>query len=264
MYDKCCAMSTLAKELCDVQSALSKDGSVSCTINGWIGISLPASALAVLGADAKNSAAPYHSLLLMKSRCSIFAELPSGASADLKAVLKACDPLKPLHQVAVELGMPLARLFALCSHAVEWGLARIVDTITRHSMFALTPGSDLVVGESIATAFGVAFPQSRSLYRWCATLASGTAFGSVRDMYLKGSSDSDASKRWGELKRVTIWCLQHNVITPLRCRPCIPTPAHFLFLHSSVFSTYVTFVVPLTRVPSYVHLQDGDVDASVR
>jgi hypothetical protein len=80
----------------------------------------------------------------------------------------------------------------------------------------LFPGTDLVVGGSVANSFAIAFPQSRSLYRWCATLASGAAFGTVRDMNLKGSSESDASKRWGEMKRVTIWCLQHNVITPLR------------------------------------------------
>jgi hypothetical protein len=216
VYDKCCAMSTLARELCDIQSALSKEGSVSCTINDWIKISQPASTASSSNTSEFNSAAPYHSLLLMKSRSVILAELPSGANPDLKAVFKACDPLKPLHQVGVELGMPLPRLFAICKHAVQWGLARIVDTITRHSMFALTPGTDLVVGGSVSSAFAQAFPQSRSLHRWCAILASGTAFGTVRDMNLKGTSESDASKRWGEMKRVTIWCLQHNVITPLR------------------------------------------------
>jgi len=216
LYDKCCALSTLARELCDLQCALSKDGSVSCTINGWIGISLPASALAASPAAANHSVAPYHSLLLMKSRSLILAELPSCANPDLKAVIKQCDPLKPLHQVGVELGMPLPRLFALCQHAVQWGVARIIDTITRHSMFALTPGTDLLVGGSVSTAFALAFPQTRSLYRWCATLASGAAFGTVRDMTLKGTSESDASKRWGEMKRVAIWCLQHNVISPLR------------------------------------------------
>jgi hypothetical protein len=199
-----------------VQCALSKEGSVSCTINDWIKISLPASSSACSTADEFNSAAPYHSLLLMKSRSVILAELPAGANPDLKAVIKTCDPLKPLHQVGVELGMPLPRLFALCKHAVQWGLARIVDTITRHSMFALTPGTDLVVGGSVSSAFALAFPQSRSIYRWCAMLASGAAFGTVRDMNLKGSSESDASKRWGEMKRVTIWCLQHHVIIPLR------------------------------------------------
>jgi hypothetical protein len=216
LYDKCCAMSTLARELCDLQSTLSRDGTVSCTINSWIRISLPASITAHLPAASSSSAAPYHSLLLMKSRTLTLNELPCGANPDLKAVIKACDPLKPLHQVAAELGMPLPRLFALCQHSVEWGLARIVDTITRHSMFVLFPGTDLVVGGSVANSFAIAFPQSRSLYRWCATLASGAAFGTVRDMNLKGSSESDASKRWGEMKRVTIWCLQHNVITPLR------------------------------------------------
>ncbi len=216
LYDKCCAMSTLARELCDVQAALSSNGSVSCAINGWIKLSLPSATLASPPAAAFNSAAPYHSLLLMKSRSLILAELPVGTNPDLKAVIKACDPLKPLHQVGAELGMPLPRLFALCKHAVQWGLARIVDTITRHSMFALAPGTDLTVGGAVSSAFSLAFPQTRSLYRWCAMLASGAAFGTVRDMNLKGSSESDASKRWGEMKRVTIWCLQHNVIAPLR------------------------------------------------
>jgi hypothetical protein len=216
LYDKCCSLSTLAKELCGLQSVLCKEGSVSCTINDWIKISLPASFSPSPTAAEFYNAAPYHSLLLMKSRSLILAQLPIGANPDLKAVIKACDPLKPLHQVGVELGMPLPRLFALCKHAVQWGLARIVDTITRHSMFALTPGTDLVVGGPIPSAFALAFPQTRSLYRWCAMLASGAAFGTVRDMNLKGSSESDASKRWGEMKRVTIWCLQHNVITPLR------------------------------------------------
>jgi hypothetical protein len=216
LYDKCCATSTLARELCVVQSALSKDGSVTCTINGWIRLSLPASSLVSLPAAALKFLAPYHSLLLMKSRALTLAELPCGSNPDLKAVIKVCDPLKPLHQVGVELGIPLPRLFAICDHCVQWGLARIVDTITRHSMFALTPGIELSIGGIISTSFGMAFPQTRPLYRWCATLASGSAFGTVRDMNLKGSSESDASKRWGEMKRVTIWCLQHNVISPLR------------------------------------------------
>jgi hypothetical protein len=216
LNDKCCAMSILARELCDLQSALSRNGSLSCTINSWIKISLPASALSTSSSAAITCASPYHSLLLMKPRSIVLAELPCGANPDLKALIKSCDPLKPLHQVGAELGMPLPRLFALCQHAVQWGLASIIDTITRHSMFALTPGTDLVAGGSVSSAFASAFPQTRSLYRWCATLASGAAFGNVRDMNLKGSSESDASKRWGEMKRVTIWCLQHNIITPLR------------------------------------------------
>jgi hypothetical protein len=216
LYDKCCAMSALARELCSVQSALSKDGSVTCTINGWIRLSLPSPSLPSSPAAAFKSLAPYHSLLLMKSRALTLAELPCGSNPDLRAVMKACDPLKPLHQVGVELGIPLPRLFTICNHCVQWGLARIVDTITRHSMFALTPGTDLSMGGVITTSFGLAFPQTRPLYRWCATLASGSAFGTVRDMSLKGSSESDASKRWGEMKRVTIWLLQHNVISPLR------------------------------------------------
>jgi hypothetical protein len=176
VYDKCCAMSILARELCDVQSALSKDSSVSCTINSWITISLPASALASAPSTAGCVTAPYHSLLLMKPRSIILAELPFGASPDLKAVIKACDPLKPLHQVAAELGMPLPRLFALCQHSCQWGLARIVDTITRHSMFVLSPGTDLAVGGAISSAFATAFPQTRnSLYSWCASLANGTS-----------------------------------------------------------------------------------------
>ena len=99
------------------------------------------------------------------------------------------------------------------------------------------------------------------------TVWTGTAFGMVRDMKLKVSSESDANKRWGEIKRVTIWCLQHNIITPLRYEMLPHSNCDTFHSASSdplFFSTYVTFVVPLTRVPSYVHLQDGDVDASVR
>ena len=80
-----------------------------------------------------HSPPPLHSLPLR-----LLAKLPPDGSQQLRALVRACNPLKTLGELATATRIALPQLRLLAAHLVHWGHARVIRTITLRSMYAVS------------------------------------------------------------------------------------------------------------------------------
>lgn len=81
-----------------------------------------------------------------------------------------------------------------------WGLVKIVDTITVHSMYLIAPGADFSVAgvrmrlgcsadcvQDNARQFAADFPELQ-FHMWCSRLGSARRFGEIKDDFVREST----------------------------------------------------------------------------
>ena len=103
---------------------------------------------------------PYHTLLLLRSATDVLKALPTDASPQLGALVRAATPLRSFHELQGETGIPSAQLLRLAAHLVHWRLARISNAITSFSVYVVTPSlspADVASGSPLAAEFLRAF-----------------------------------------------------------------------------------------------------------
>ncbi|CEO96514.1 hypothetical protein PBRA_005123 [Plasmodiophora brassicae] len=155
-------ISTLARILVwfpssmDVCQALANGHFRSVRVNDWIHVSVSDPPAAVDGAAVR----PYQTVLLLDDAESIQAQLPDDASLSLRHLIRVANPMKSFRDISVDLGMPITHIVRLAAHLVHWGKARILNTLTKHTILTINSGA--VVDRAACDSFGEAFP-SRSL-----------------------------------------------------------------------------------------------------
>lgn len=140
----------------DVCQALANGHFRSVRVNDWIHVSVSDPPAAVDGAAVR----PYQTVLLLDDAESIQAQLPDDASLSLRHLIRVANPMKSFRDISVDLGMPITHIVRLAAHLVHWGKARILNTLTKHTILTINSGA--VVDRAACDSFGEAFP-SRSL-----------------------------------------------------------------------------------------------------
>lgn len=100
------------------------------------------------GADLKQTHSPrkHH-------RTRLLAKLPPDGSEQLRALVRACNPLKTLDELSAATRIAPPQLALLGSHLVYWGYARVVRTITLRSVYAVRAFVDNIPTPPIRPAY---------------------------------------------------------------------------------------------------------------
>jgi hypothetical protein len=147
----------LAGEMATLFEALHGSGVAHGSVNGWLNLhmrvrNLPPSASAVHPRG-------HHTLLLLLPRHRILSTLPPDASLDLVELVRLADPLQNFLALAAQLGRPLQRILALSLHLQKWGKARIVQSVSKGSVYLVSPLADLRRGSERHLAFQRSSPR---------------------------------------------------------------------------------------------------------
>lgn len=104
----------------------------------------------------------YHTLLLLEETDIILSSLPPDSSPQLAQLVVAAAPLMSFHQLQSETGIPSSQLLRLAAHLVHWGLAIIINVITHHSVYTVSPSADLSPRSPLVQEFNTAFAAGAS------------------------------------------------------------------------------------------------------
>jgi len=143
--------SSLSRTLTEICQALATNTLRNVRVNDWIQVGVSDGVV-----PAPDTLRPYRTVLLLEDADNLLAQLPDDASSSLRRLIRLANPMKSFRDLSVDLGMPLAHIFRLCAHLVHWRKARIMSTLTKHSI--LTINSEAVLDRAICDAFEAAFP----------------------------------------------------------------------------------------------------------
>jgi len=164
------ARSLLARELQQLYAGLRGAGGwVDLRINGWSRLCVGAAAPVRMREQPQRSKLrPYQTLLVTRD----LSELPTIASASLLRLLELCNPLKSFQDLTLLVELPLDELLRLADHCVSWGIARVVDTLTRNNVYKLSSTANRDVDFA---QLDEEFAQTGSRFELCHLLAAFSA-----------------------------------------------------------------------------------------
>ena len=123
-------------------------------------LSSPAAASLVTAASsAPLSIRPYQTLLLTTSQQSLLTSLPPDSSPVLARVIVHINPIHSFLSLASSLSLPLSSLLLLAHHLVQWGKARVIDTLQETDTFVVSNSSPPLTA-SLLSSFASTFPAS--------------------------------------------------------------------------------------------------------
>lgn len=168
------ARSSLARELRTIFHDLSATGAASLAVNQWVRLSLT---LFDPSMHPSGPIRPYHTLLLLEDEAKVLSVLPRDCAPPLRRLVRAASPVRSFQELQAELGVPAEQLFRLAAHLVFWRQARVVQQMTKNSMYTVAPSACLCPSCPLAQRFAALFPR-RSLPE---TLARFSAARRLRD-----------------------------------------------------------------------------------
>mmetsp|Transcript_9873 Transcript_9873/g.29015 ORF Transcript_9873/g.29015 Transcript_9873/m.29015 type:complete len:803 (-) Transcript_9873:105-2513(-) len=129
-----------------------------------------ADSIALNGSTAQGEAGaagyrPYQTILLLQDMDQILNDIPRDAPELIRDVIKIAQPTESFQQLAEELMVPLRSIYSLADHLVAWKKARVVDTITMQSCFAVAPDAAVDRGTlgptgALGCRFAATFPDT--------------------------------------------------------------------------------------------------------
>ena len=117
------------------------------------------SLVATTAASAPLSIRPYQTLLLTTSKQSLLDSLPPDSSPVLARVIAHINPTYSFLSLASSLSLPLSSLLLLAHHLVQWGKARVIDTLQDTDTFVVSSSSPPLTA-SLQSSFASTFPAS--------------------------------------------------------------------------------------------------------
>ena len=168
-------------------------------------LSSPASSLVTATASAPLSIRPYQTLLLTTSQKSLLASLPPDSSPVLARVIVHINPIHSFLSLASSLSLPLSSLLLLAHHLVQWGKARVIDTLQETDTFVVSSSSPPLTG-SMLFSFDSTFAAS-SLPLFLSSLHP------PRPLSHHLSRLSAAGKQ--HLMKQLVWSLERGIVTKL-------------------------------------------------
>ena len=120
---------------------------VHILINRWLHLHCTLSPSAVLSPLLSSSSShlsqqpirPYQTLLLSSPRASLLASLPPDSSPLLAHFIVQLNPTQSFLSLSSALSLPLSSLLLLAHHLVQWGKARVIDTVQDSDTFVVSP-----------------------------------------------------------------------------------------------------------------------------
>ena len=162
--------SSLANELRLVFHGLIGGQSLSLTVNNVLHMNMNLKDVDD-DDDNNNNIKPYHTLLLIDESNVIFTLISnmntsptddnmsaiSRISPQLQKVIKAADPTKSFLDLSMLLEEPLPELYSLARHLQQWGLAKIITTITASNRYRVHINAPLEMDSKVAKSFSAIF-----------------------------------------------------------------------------------------------------------
>lgn len=147
------AGSGLARGLKGILFALQRDGVVHTKVNEWVAVSINLHHSIEDQKKIVDSIRPFHTLLLLPESQQSEWWKAGDASPWIARLVARADPKKSLHELHLEMGIPMGQLTMLAAHLVYWKRARIIHTLTQHSMYVVSPRCDLAPHSRMMKAF---------------------------------------------------------------------------------------------------------------
>ena len=151
---------------------------------------------------------PYQTLLLTTSRESLLSSLPPDSSPLLAEFILQLKPTQSFLALSSSLSLPLSSLLLLAHHLVQWGKARVIDTLQDTDVFTVSPPPPPLT-PSVLSSFAAAFPSS-SLALFLA------AFHPPRPLSSHLSHLSPHAKQ--VFMRQVVWTLEQGLLVQLHHR----------------------------------------------
>ncbi len=120
--------SSLARFLQEVYHSLLRGIGIHIPLNFHVTVSLTK-------AKMPKSIKPFQTLILLQDEQTVLSHMPPDFSPQLCALVENVNPLISFEEMADIMEMPLKHLYRLASHLVQWGKARIVDTIVLSNIY---------------------------------------------------------------------------------------------------------------------------------
>jgi hypothetical protein len=160
--------SSLANELRLIFHGLIGGQSLSLTVNNVLHLNMN---LKDIDNEDIDNIKPYHTLLLIDESKVIFTLISnmntsptddsmssiSRISSQLQKIIKAADPTKSFLDLSILLEEPLSELYALARHLQQWGLAKIITTITASNRYRVHINAPIEVDSKVAKSFSAIF-----------------------------------------------------------------------------------------------------------
>lgn len=156
LIDVALERSRLANSLKDIYHGLKESGTVHVVMNDWVKLSLTIHRC--FESCSIKSFRPYHTLLLLRDEERVLESLPFDCSPQLERLIKASNPLRSFQELHLELGISLKQLYRLAAHLVYWGVARIITTVTKYSIYQVHPSANIDPNSTLSVEFRRKFP----------------------------------------------------------------------------------------------------------
>ncbi|KMS93510.1 hypothetical protein BVRB_030750, partial [Beta vulgaris subsp. vulgaris] len=130
-------LSSLARSLNEICEALARHTLRNIQINGRIHVGI--SEGVSNQNELKSNLRPYRTILLLEDADNLLDQLPDDASSTLRRLIRVANPMKSFRDLSVDLGMPISHVFRIAAHLVLWRKARIMNTLTKHSVLTINP-----------------------------------------------------------------------------------------------------------------------------
>eukprot|EP01137_Pigoraptor_chileana_P020129 Opistho-2@82096 len=224
--------SALARHIRDVYDGLGADGAgvVHLRINGWVSLGLCAGAPVAPHVTrthltcspwacplaAPPVVRPYHTILLHEDQSDLLRRLPADASPLLRRVIQLANPLRSLQDLSLDSGITIAQLLAVISHLLHWRLATVINTISKTSLFVVSPCADLDTHSAMMAAFDATF-KSRTL----PTTLAEFSFPQQLGQHLAPLRPDDQL----EMVQVVLWLLRRRLLLQLNTYALLLLPS---------------------------------------
>jgi hypothetical protein len=193
--------SVLAVTLQKFFISLESSTSVEMKLNNLLSLSINFSQFSGFETGLK----PYQSLILLSNVSELCEEL-NGKPDSSKALIRFISfitPLKSFQDACLELDMPLGFVFCLAEHLIQWNKARVINTLTKHSLYVSAPRQKGRPVSSYAASFRVNFP-NHSIFDVL------SRFATVKRLEDHLKNLNSAAQH--DMLRMIVWLLQRQLL----------------------------------------------------